>query len=491
MSELLIGVDAGTTGIRSMVFDRDLNVLGEEYKGCSLIRLSDRYVEQDANEWWKLVKTVVKTSIDKSTVNPEEIKAISVSSQGIAIVPVDKNCNTLRNAISWLDTRASDETNTILEKYNAFDVYKKTGKRINETYTLPKIMWIKNNEPEIYNQTYKFLMPHDYIIAKMCGIFATDHTMASGTMAYNIHDQNWWSEILEACDIDISKLPDIKQSAAPQGTLLKSAADEMGLPKEVIVSVGGQDQKLASLGAGIGNDIITVSLGTATAIEKIFDYPIIDPKMRIPSFTYLFKNQWVAEGVVSTSGVSLNWLKNTLFKDKTYKDLDNIAKEVEDTPSSIFFFPFLSGCGSPHWYKNAAGCFYGISLATSEADIIKSVLEGVAYQIRENIEVMESNDGQIKKDYSLRVMGGGASSDIWLKIIANITGKTVSTLYTHETACVGAAILSGIGAGIFNNEDEAKKNIKIRDVYYSEKNCVNAYNRKYEEYIKMQDKIMG
>jgi xylulokinase len=219
MKPVLIGIDLGTTGCRSAVFDASLNILGEEYTEYPLIKLSDRQIEQDAGQWWGLAKNVVKASIKSSGISPERIKGISVSSQGIAVVPVDRGCNPLRNAISWLDTRAVDETRAILGKFDRFHVYRTTGKRINEAYTLPKIMWIKNNELEVYNHTYKFLMPHDFIIAKLCGAFITDHTMASGILAYDIENQKWWGEILETMGIGIEKLPEIMYSGTPAGTV--------------------------------------------------------------------------------------------------------------------------------------------------------------------------------------------------------------------------------------------------------------------------------
>ncbi|NLC68910.1 MAG: hypothetical protein GX754_09085 [Clostridiaceae bacterium] len=487
MHHFLVGIDLGTTGIRSAILDENLEVLGEEYKEYPLITLSASKIEQDANEWWEITRDVVKASIMNSGADPARIRGISVSSQGIAIVPVDKECKPLRHAISWLDTRAVDETRLILEKFNMLDTYKKTGKRISETYTLPKIMWIKNNEPDVYNRTYKFLLPHDFIIAKLCGVFATDHTMASGTLAYDINAQEWWTGIIKTFGIEVEKLPCIKYSGTPVGTVLPGLAGEMGLPGDVIVSVGGQDQKCASLGAGISEDVLTVSLGTATAIEKIFDYPAVDNAMRIPAFSYLFKGKWVMEGVIGTSGICLKWFKNAFFKDKSYKELDNMAEETGSMPGSVFFYPFLSSSGSPGWYENPKGCFYGIDLSTGAAGIARSVLEGVAYQVKSNILVMEEAG---KAAGEIRLVGGGASSNLWCRIMANVTGKRVSTLYTPETACVGAAILAGLGAGVFKNAEEALGKIRIKDVFECDKDLTALYRQKFEEYVCMQERIM-
>jgi xylulokinase len=330
-------------------------------------------------------------------------------------------------------------------------------------------------------------MPQDFIIAKMCGAFITDHTMASGTLAYDINSRRWCKEMHETFGIEAGKLPEIKISGTPAGNILPEAAEVMGLPENVVVSVGGQDQKCAALGAGIKRDIFTVSLGTATAVEKIFEFPITDTGMRIPVFSYLFKDRWVMEGVINTSGASLKWLKNTFFDNKSYRDLDNMVEETGDTPSNVFFYPLLSGANSPGWYRNSKGCFYGITLSTSPTEIVKSVMEGIAYQIKSNIRVMEKAD---KSSGDIRIFGGGASSRVWCRMIANVTGKKVLTLYTHETACIGAAILAGLGACVFNNEDEAGKNIKIKEMFKPDKDCMDSYEQKYREYIIMQEKIM-
>lgn len=196
MNNTLIGIDLGTTGCRSILFDENLNILGEKYFEYPLITLSDRIIEQDADLWWELVKSSISDIMTISNVSPNSVKGISISSQGIAFVPIDKDGKTLRNAISWLDSRAQSEVDLIKEHFEEHYIFQSTGKRISAAYTLSKILWIKNNEPDIYEKTYKFLMPHDYIIYKLCGSIMTDHTMASGTMMYDINEQKWSDEIL-------------------------------------------------------------------------------------------------------------------------------------------------------------------------------------------------------------------------------------------------------------------------------------------------------
>ena len=486
MCAALIGIDLGTTGCRSVVFDEGLNILGEEYIEYPLINISETEIEQDANLWWALTRQVVKNSVYNSNIDPSAIKGISMSSQGISFVPVDINCEPLRNALSWLDTRAKSQVKQIGQCFCAEDIFRKTGKRISEAYLLPKLLWLKQNEPEIYSKTYKFLMALDFVTAKLCGRYITDHTMASGTIMYDITRQDWSEDILQQFGLERSKLPEIKWSGTAVGTLSKSVAQELGLGNDVTVSVGGQDQKCAALGAGIQPDAATVSLGTATAITRKWGHPVIDPEMKIPCFSDLLRNSWVTEGVIGTSCVSFKWLKNTLFPDKSYRELDLMAENRSERVSDVLFYPFLAGTGTPNWYQDSKGVFYGITLSTTSEEIVKSVLEGIAYQIKSNIMLMES---PLEPVNEIRLFGGGAKSEVWCRIIADITGKRVAIPFTPETACAGAAILAGLGAGVYGSTEEASRQITITREFYPDARMNRYYEEKFNEYIRMQHRI--
>lgn len=487
MEAALIGIDLGTTGCKSAVLDEELNILGEAYIEYPLINLSACEIEQDANQWWDLTRQAIRISVRKSGINPESVKGISVSSQGIAFVPVDRSIHPLRNAISWLDTRAVRQKHAILEKYHEKELYGITGKRVSEYYILPKLIWLRENEPLIYEKTYKFLMPLDYITARLCGECVTDHTMASGTILYDLNKQEWAGEILEGFEIDERRLPKISWSGSAAGTIKKEVASELGLPDSIIVAVGGQDQKCASLGAGIDKAIATISLGTASAIEQKCDRPLIDDQMRIPCFSYLSKGEWVAEGCVSTAGAAMKWFKETLFKDKSYKEIDNMAEYSADKGNKVFFYPHLTGAGIPYWREEVKGCFYGITLSTGNGDIARSVVEGIAFQVKANLDVMQ---GMYLPVEEVRLFGGGANSSMWCRLFSNILNKKVKVLSTSETANVGAAILAGSGCGIFKDFSEAGGILGVREIFEPDDVEAGFYEEKYEEYLYIQDKFM-
>jgi xylulokinase len=252
--------------------------------------------------------------------------------------------------------------------------------------------------------------------------------------------------------------------------------------------LGAQDQKCSAIGAGITDGIAAVSLGTATAISTLCNKPVLDEKLRIPCFSF-DRTEWILESVISTSGVSLKWLKSNLFKELSYGELDRMAEKSNPGANGIFFYPHMEGASSPYWKSEEKGFLYGLSLSTNENDIIRAFLEGIAFQIKINLDIHEELNQSISE---VRIYGGGANSDLWCSIIADITGKTVSLLYTPEIANLGAAILAGTGTGIYTNYFDALSKIGlIKKKYNPLKENVDTYNRIYSRYVQIQNKIIG
>lgn len=485
----LLGIDLGTTGCKSMVFGYDGSIVSQSYIEYGIIKNLDGHIEQDAGLWWELVKKCVSESIVDLGVSFEGIKALSISSQGISFVPVDAEGNTLHNAISWLDARPVEQTDRIRSLFGDLDVFKRTGKRISPNYTLPKLMWLKENKPEIYHKTDKFLMTLDYITFKLTGKAVTDYTMASGTMAFNISTKKWDEEIIRACGLDVGKLPSVNCAGSLVGGVDPAVAMEMGLPSGVKVVLGAQDQKCAAIGAGIGQGIATVSLGTATAVTSIGMKPVFDPEMRVPCFA-LDENRWILESVIGTSCISLKWLKTTLFEHMEYAEMDRMAENSIPGANGLFFYPHMEGATTPYWRNDIKGFIYGLSLSTSRGDLVQALLEGIGFQIRVNIKAHE----EINRDsiHEIRIFGGGSNSELWCRLIADITGKTVSVLYTSEIANLGAAILAGTGTGIFRDCEEVLSRIQlIKKQFKPDQDAMKRYNEIYAKYLEIQSKIFS
>ena len=481
-----IGVDLGTTGVRSAIVNENLEVAGEAYIAYPLIHAGENQIEQDALIWWGCVKKVVNESINNSGIDKEEIKSLSISSQGISFVPIDRDANPLRNAITWLDTRAQKQKNEISQTMPDEKFFSITSKKAGPGSVIAKILWIRENEPEIYARTYKLLTAHDYIVYKMCSTAVTDHTLASGMQLYDLAKGEWSEEILDAFDIGIDLLPDIRKSGSRVGTICEKAALELGLGSDVEVAVGGQDQKCAALGTGLKQNIATVSLGTAAAITSECSEPVIDESIMIPCHPYLVEGKWVLEGVVNNACSSLNWLKDTFFSENSYDSLNEMAERIYNETNGVFFYPHLSGSGTPYLNKGINGYIYGITLATGKEELIKSVYEGVAYQIKTNIMILEKVSGMLDE---VRIFGGGSKSDIWCQIIADITGKKIVRMSTAETACIGACILAGMAVGTYESPYDAAKKIKTKDYFMPNEQMKSKYEKTYKKYIDIEKNL--
>ncbi len=434
-----IGVDLGTTGCKCIVFGGGGEPLSQSYFEYDLIHRGG-LIEQDADLWWSLVQRAVRESVAACPGGARDVSALAVSSQGISFVPVDETGIALHNAISWLDNRALPQAERIAGEFGERGVFLRTGKRINPCYTLPKLLWMREELPDLYRRTSKFLMGMEYITCRMTGKAVTDYSMASGTMAFDITSRQWDRDLLEACGVDAAKLPDIGCAGSFVGEI--QAAAGLGLPEGVKVYLGAQDQKCAAIGAGIRGGVAAVSLGTATAVSMLCGAPVLDSGMRIPCFS-LDDNRWILEAVVGTSGASLRWLRDTVFAGADYETITEQAVKSPAGANGVMFFPHLQGATSPWWVSSAAGTLHGLTLATSRADIARAVLEGVAFQIAANLRALEEISGEAVEE--LRLFGGGAKSALWRRIIADAAGKTVSVPHTVETANLGAAMLAGLG----------------------------------------------
>jgi xylulokinase len=450
--EALLSVDMGTTGIKAAVYSADGRLLGASSVECPLINCGPGRVEQDPSLWWSLSVQSVREATalaDEAAGNAIiHICAISVSSQGISFVPVDAGGEPLRHAICWLDTRATEEAAKIRGRIDDESLFRLTGKRPSAAYVLPKLLWLRRHEPDIYRRTHTFLMAHDYLINRLCGARLTDYSMAGGSILLDISQLAWSQQLLAEFGIDPAQLPGLQWAGTRAGELSRGAAGLLGLAPGTPVIVGGQDQKCAALGAGIRTGVATVSLGTASAITCLLDRPVLDVARRVPAFPFVRPGHWVLEGVVGTAGAALRWVRDTLFPGLSYADLDRLAADSPRGANGVCFYPHLAGATSPAWDAAARGSFTGLSLASGPADIARSVLEGVAYEIRANVEVVET----LAAVDELIVFGGGARSQLWNTIIGEVTGKPVRATRTVDIANWGACLLAGIGTGLYPQE---------------------------------------
>jgi xylulokinase len=485
---LLAGLDLGTTGCKAAIYDDRGHLLGESYLEYPLLTLSPVMVEQDPNDWWNLAGQAIQQAAAKARADRSAVQAVAVSSQGISFVLLDAMGRPLGNAINWLDSRAQAESEEVLQSYSEQDLFARTGKRASPWYVLPKLLWLRKNRPEQWRKASKLLMAHDYLVYKLCGAHVTDHSMAGGTLLYALDTLDWDDTLLDTFAIPRALLPDIHWSGTPVARLLPEVAKWLDLSEETLVVVGGQDQKCAALGAGIADELATLSLGTASAICQIMDEPLVDPQMRIPSFTFVQRGRWILEGVVGTGAGSLRWYRDTFARGTPYPQLDAEAALAPPGSDGVIFLPHLGGATSPHWQSTARGTFHGLSLATSRGYVTRALLEGVAYQLRQNLDITQQLAGPVRQAI---LFGGGARSAFWRQIIADVLNLPIVWTPVVDTASLGAAMLGGLGYGLFATLEEARAHLVTAEtIQEPDPQRVEIYAEGYERYCQLEAHLL-
>lgn len=430
---MFIGIDLGTTACKVVMFDKDGKILSEYNHEYDLI-FKGSYVEQNADDWWNLCIDGIKSVVKETGVS--KVEGISVSTQSISFVPVDSEGNVLYNAISWLDVRADEYCKKLDAAFGYDKVYSITGKSLMPDYSLPKLWWFKDNCPDVYENAWKFLFPLDFLNFRLCGNPLCDYTVAGGSMLYDIENKCWNQELADFCGFDVSKLPEVACLGSFVGNLLPEVAYICGILPGCKIYLGGQDQKLAAIGAGIKDNVCTVSFGTATAISKLIKTE--DNSISLFRFN---DESFISEIAIMTSGAALKWLTNTLYDGISYRQMDELAESSSNGSGGVSFEPDLT----------TGGNISGLTLSTTKANIVYALYEGVSKQIADAVKRLGGAD-------YLLVFGGGSKSDIWCRILSDVSGMELKILETSEVASLGAAM---IASQFTINPAGVKKTIKI------------------------------
>lgn len=494
MSKYILAHDLGTSGNKAVLYDIDGILVSSLTLNYSVIYSNNNWAEQSPDEWWKAV--CLSSQALLRNINPKDILAVSFSGQMMGCVCVDKHGNSLRNSIIWSDLRALKEESIIKQNISEKDFYHITGHRISPSYGGQKFMWVKNNEPEIYNKTYKILNAKDYIILKITGKFATEYTDASSTCLLDLNTLSWSNRLIDIMGIDGDKLPQLHKSTDIAGYVTEEAYKLSNIPKGTPVIFGGGDGVCSAVGTGcIKEGIAHSSMGTSSWISITSKSPIYDEKMKTFNWVHIVPGFVLPTGTMQCGGGAYSWIVDVLFKNEknilknNYINLYNVLEEEMRTSSpgsnGIIFLPYLMGERSPRWNPNAKGSFIGIKMENSRADIIRSVLEGVAMNLSIILDTFRKQNNFINE---IVVIGGGAKSNIWLSIMSDIYGIDIlKPNYLEEACSMGAAITAGVGIGVYKNFDVINKYLEIIKIYKpSGKNkelyskLRNIFNESYE-----------
>jgi len=493
----IIGLDIGTTGCKAHVFDNTLTLVGSASREYAVDIPNPDWAEQDAEHVWSLAKECLREAT-KKTNSQGNIDAIGFSVQGEAITPVNENGDAIRATILGMDTRAGAQNKILKEKFGAKSLFRKTGMPIHTSNTLPKLMWIKENEPDIWKDAYQFLLYEDFVIKKMTGKAVISKCLASRTQYYDLQEEDWFSEILDFLALKRKRLAELAQSGTKVGLIKADLADELGLECRPVIGVGGHDQACGALGSGLVEPgLAMVSTGTAEVVEVGIETPALGDtlfKGNMSVYEHTFPGLYVVMTLNQSGGFLLRWFRDTFCEKEIetavagQKDAyDLILQDVDTKPSSLMVLPHFFGSGTPYFDTHSKGAILGLTFGTTKREIAKAILEGLTLELRLNLEVLKKGGIDISE---LRAIGGGAKSNLWLQLKADITGIPVAVPMVTEAAGLGAAILGGTAAGIFDNAAEAiKEYLQIKKTYHPDPENQKLFEERYQIYKKLYPAI--
>lgn len=477
-----LALDVGTTSVKAAVFSSNGLCAGSSLCEYELIKPAPDFVELDPDTYWNASVTAIRNVLRECALESASIIAVGVTSQGESLTVLDVHGKPLRKTIVWLDNRSGDESEEIAEKFPLEHVYHVTGQQeIVPSWPATKILWLKKHEPQVFQRAAKFLMVADFIVYKLTGRYVSDRALNPSTLYFDIIKNEWWREMLEFLEITREQLPELVFSGEPAGTVVEEAAAATGLFGGTVVTTGPIDQVSGGIGAGnIEPGIISETTGAALAVCATVEKPVYDPEKRLGLYNHGEKGRYVLLPWVPTAGMVLRWFRDEFGAGAGYPELCALAAEVAPGCDGLVMLPFLSGAGSPEFNPSAKGVFWGIGLGHKKAHFIRAVMESICFMLRSNIEMLESMGCEVR---DIRSLGGAARSELWIRMKADICGKSLTVMECEETTCMGAAMLAFVCAGVFPGLKEARERmVRERQTVHPDKSLADVYNPAYEKY---------
>ncbi|MCH8130674.1 MAG: xylulokinase [Acidobacteria bacterium] len=449
-----IGLDTSTTATKALLMDANGLVVGIGRSEYDYDVPRPQWTEQSPHLWWRATAEAINAALTTSGVDGGEVGAIGLTGQMHGLVLLDEAGEVLRPAILWNDQRTQAEGDEIRERVGSRRLIEITGNDALTGFTAPKILWVRNNEPEIYANVTHIVLPKDYIRYRLTDEFATDKAGASGTLLFDLAQRDWSQEVLAALDIPPEWLPETHEGPRVTGVITEEAAQATSLRSGTLVVAGGGDQAANGIGVGaVAPGIVAVSIGTSGVVFGSTDRPIVQPEGRLQAFCHAVPDAWHLMGVMLSAAGSYRWFRDALAPDRAFSALDKQAAVVPPGANGLLFLPYLTGERTPHPDPMARGAFVGLTLRHGLGHLARAVMEGVAFGLRDSVELMakEIELGEV------RVSGGGATSEVWLRIVTDTLGRPVRVVSTAESAAHGAAMLAATGDDAFESVAEASR----------------------------------
>ncbi len=459
----LLGIDVGTTGTRALLIDEQGAVVGSHATEYPLYTPRPNWAEQDPRDWWEATVGSVRAVTSEAGAAPAEIAGVGLSGQMHGSVFLDASDEVIRPALLWCDQRTARQCEAITDTVGADDVVSETLNPVLTGFTAPKIIWLRDEEPESYARVRRILLPKDYVRLRLTGEYATEVSDASGTSLLNVPQRRWSDVMLDRLELPVEWLPQVYESPEVSGVITSEAAELTGLAAGTPVVGGGGDQAAGAVGNGIvRGGVVSVSTGTSGVVFAHLDEPAVDERLRTHTFCHAVPGKWHVMGVMLSAGGSLRWLRDTICGDEVAvarlmdrDPYDLMTEEAAQAPAGsegLVFLPYLTGERTPYPNPNARGLFFGLSLRHGKPHLIRAVLEGVAYGLRDSFEIIEAMGVEVAE---VRASGGGARSGLWRQIQSDVTGHPHSIINVDEGPAYGVALLAAVGAGIYESVPEA------------------------------------
>lgn len=488
MKETFMGIDISTTASKALIIDKSGAVIASHSVSHPLSTPHPLWSEQNPYDWWDSFKKAVCEVLKQ--VSKDEIKAIGLTGQMHGLVTLDKQGQVLRPAILWNDGRSFKECEEITDLLGKEFLINHIGSMLLPCFIAPKLMWLKKNEPEVFSQIAHVLLPKDYMGFRLSGEFATDVSDGSGLGLMEIAKRDWSDTILSALEIPKRWLPSLYESQEICGYVSAFASKELGLKEGTPIVAGAGDQPAGGIGSGITEPhVVSIAVGTSGVTFSINDRFQPEVHGKLNTFCHAIPGKWFHMGVSMSAAGSLRWLRDGLTKELSYQSLDAMAAEIPRGAKGLLFAPYLSGERHPHSDAHVRGSFVGLTLRHDLRHMVKAVLEGVAFSLRDNLELMRSLGVNPR---SIILSGGAANSQLWRSIIGETLGLPLQTLQANEGAALGAAILASVGIGAWRDISTACKDlIQKNKEEHPDTDGIKAYNALYPIYQELYPNLSG
>lgn len=486
MKRQLLGIDLGTSACKVAVFDEDGCVLAQANQPYQVYYPQNGWAEQDVDEWWHAICCAIREVLADENVSADQICGIGVDGQSWSAIPVDKEGNALARTPIWMDTRARDICERVKAEVGEERIFSVAGNDFLPSYSTPKMLWFKENRPDVFKKTWKFLQSNSYIVLKLTGVMSQDYSQGYGVHFFDMERLSYDSELARELGLSEDLVPELAACDQVVGTVTKEAAELTGLRQGTPVVAGGLDAACGTLGAGVYKVGQTQEQGGQAGGMSICTDRALAHKKLILS-PHVVPGYWLLQGGSVGGGGALKWFRQELGAGQSFDELTAEAEKIPAGAEGVTFLPYMAGERSPIWNPDAKGVFYGLSFDKTRGHMIRAVLEGVAFSLEHNMRTAAETGVEVQV---LNAMGGAANSRLWTQIKADVTGKRIEVPASDTATTLGAVLLAGVGCGVYDGYEQAiKRTIVTTRVHEPDMEKHEIYKKAMERYLQLYEDL--